>query len=114
MRGRGEKTWNTAERLEELFKDRTCSDLPPSTRKTVEGLVARLTHHRPKRGEFVCPSCGHKDDADLQAALNIARKSIWVSSLPPRQAKQSEGEDRRSTEEPWRVWYKKQIMEKWS
>jgi len=114
MRGRGEKTWNTAERLEELFKDRTWSDLPPSTRKTVEGLVARLTHHRPKRGEFVCPSCGHKDDADLQAALNIARKSIWVSSLPPRQAKQSEGEDRRSTEEPWRVWYKKQIMEKWS
>ena len=114
MRGRGEKTWNTAERLEELFKGRKWSDLPPSTRKTVEGLVARLIHHRPKRGEFVCPSCGHKDDADLQAALNIARKSIWVRSLPPRQAKQSEGEDRRSTEEPWREWYKKQIREKWA
>jgi len=114
MRGRGEKTWNTAERLEELFKGRKWSDLPPSTRKTVEGLVARLIHHRPKRGEFVCPSCGHKDDADLQAALNIARKSIWVRSLPPRQAKQIEAEDRRSTEEPWREWYKKRIREKWA
>jgi hypothetical protein len=114
MRGRGEKTWNTSERMEELFKDRKWPDLPPSTRKTVEGLVARLTHHRPKRGEFVCPSCGHKDDADLQAALNIARKSICLSSLPPRQAKQSEGEDRRSTEELWKDWYKKRIREKWA
>lgn len=114
MRGRGEKTWNTAERLAELFKDRQFASLPPSTRKSVEGLVQRLISHRPKRGEFVCPSCGHKDDADLQAALNIARKSIWVSTLPPRLANQPDGEGRRSTEEPWRDWYKKRIREKWA
>jgi len=114
MRGRGEKTYNTAERLEELFKGRSLQDLPPTSRKDVDSLVKKLIHHRLKRGEFVCLCCGHKDDADLQAALNIARKSIWLSTLPKRLANQGEEEGRRSTDEPWKQWYKKRISEKWA
>jgi len=113
LQGREEIPWNPTDRLEEIFKGRTFPDLTSRSQKIVQGIVGRLVAFRPKRGEFVCPCCGHTDDADLQAALNIARKSIWLSTLPKRSKKETLAEARGSTKPAWKKWYQNRISENW-
>jgi transposase len=115
LRGRGEQHKKTDERLTEIFKGREWAKLSATSKKEVVGILqSKLVAYRPKRGKFNCPTCGHEDDADLQAALNIARKTIWVSTLPPKKAKSGDQDFRGVGQELWAKWYKDRVHKNWA
>lgn len=114
-RDKGEQKKKTDDRLTEIFKGKDWAKLSVTSKKEAVGLLqTKLYAYRPTRGKFRCLSCDHEDDADLQAALNIARKSIWVASLPPRKTGIDQPDERGKRQEIWGQWYKKRTKENWN
>jgi hypothetical protein len=100
----GEKTVDTAQRLEKILKGDEVKELPKTRFKQLLSLVRNkgVFSYRPDQKDFICQSCGHKDDADTQAAVNIARKQLWL---------QSKGKKKKPA--PWPQWYQNRAAKGW-
>lgn len=70
-------TYNPFRRREEKW---TLADLKKAISEKnldkAEHLLAGALRHRPNRDTFVCHACGFTDDADMNAAVNIARRGV--------------------------------------
>ena len=104
VRGRGEVEVLVSERLGEIFGERDFSSLPKTRAAAALRTLKSALPCRPTQDQFVCLRCGHRDDADLQAAVNIARKFMFVAENP-RAASGDAEEGRRSVEPKWQAWY---------
>jgi hypothetical protein len=82
-----------------------------------ESLVSLLRNRwapwRPTQADFRCLACGHTDNADLQAALNIARKHVW-NSTKKKEDKENNETARRKAKAKWAAWYKEQLATVWN
>ena len=113
LRGKGEQTKNTHERIVELLKDRPVSKLNKTDRKSLVSLVKnRWMPYRPKQADFQCVVCGHKMNADEQGALNIARKFLFASGRGKKSGEMTEAE-RRKVRGEWEKWYKEKLATVW-
>lgn len=104
VRGRGEVEVLVAERLGEIFRDQNFAALPKTRAAAAIRTLKSSLPYRPSQDQFICLRCGHQDDADLQAAVNIARKFLFVAENP-RAASGDADEGRRSVEPKWQAWY---------
>lgn len=104
VRGRGEVDVLVAERLGEIFRDQNFAALPRTRASAAIRTLKSALPYRPTQDRFICLRCGHQDDADLQAAVNIARKFLFVADNP-RTASGDADEGRRSVEPKWQAWY---------
>lgn len=104
VRGRGEIEISVAERLGEICRDQIFADLPKTRTAAAIRTLKSALPYRPTQDQFICLRCGHQDDADLQAAVNIARKFLFVADNP-RAAAGDADEGRRSVEPKWQAWY---------
>ena len=79
---------DTAKHLALIIGDKPLEKVSKSARERIGAVVRGTLDYRPRRKErtdrstFICQRCGHKDDADLQAAVNIARKSLFIAESP--------------------------------
>jgi len=113
LRGKGEQTRNTNERILEILKERPISKLSKTDRKSLVSLLRnRWLPYRPKQAEFQCVVCGHTMNADEQGALNIARKFLFVSGRAKRSGEMTEVE-RRKVRNDWEKWYKEKVATVW-
>ena len=113
LRGKGEQTRNTHERIVELLKDRPVSKLTKTDRKSLVSLVKnRWMPYRPKQADFQCVVCGHKSNADEQGALNIARKFLFSSGRGKKSGEMTEAE-RHKVRGEWEKWYKEKLATVW-
>ncbi len=104
IRGRGEVEVSVADRLGEIFRDQNFTALPKTRAAAAIRTLKSSLPYRPTQDQFICLRCGHQDDADLQAAVNIARKFLFVAENP-RAASGDSDEGRRSVEPKWQSWY---------
>lgn len=113
LRGKGEQTKNTNERILELLKDRPLAKLSKTDRKLLVSLLKnRWQPYRAKQAEFRCVACGHEMNADEQGALNIARKFLFVSGRAKKSGEMTEAE-RRKVRADWEKWYKEKVATVW-
>lgn len=113
LRGKGEQTKNTNERILELLKSRPVSKLTKTDRKSLVSLMKnRWQPYRPKQADFQCVACGHKMNADEQGALNIARKFLFASARGKKAGELTEAE-RRKIMADWEKWYKQKLATVW-
>jgi transposase len=113
LRGKGEQTKNTNERILELLKDRPVCRLSKTDRKSLVSLIKnRWVPYRPVQADFQCVVCGHKMNADEQGALNIARKFLFASGRGKRCGEMTEAE-RRKMRGDWEKWYKEKLATVW-
>jgi transposase len=113
LRGKGEQTKSTHERIVELLKDRPVSKLNKTDRKSLVSLVKnRWVPYRPKQADFQCVVCEHKMNADEQGALNIARKFLFASGRGKKAGEMTEAE-RRKVRGEWEKWYKEKLATVW-
>lgn len=113
LRGKGERTKNTTERIVELLKDRPVSKLSKTDRKTLVSLLrGRWLNYRPTQADFQCVVCGHQMNADEQGALNIARKFLFASGRGKQAGEMTEAERRKMRGE-WEKWYKQKLATVW-
>lgn len=113
LRGKGEQTKNTNERIVELLKDRPVSKLSKTDRKTLVSLLrGRWLNYRPTQADFQCVVCGHQMNADEQGALNIARKFLFASGRGKKAGEMTEAE-RRKVMADWEKWYKQKLATVW-
>jgi hypothetical protein len=114
LRGRGEQTRNTNERIMEILKERAISQLSKTDRKSLVSLLRnRWLPYRPKQAEFQCVVCGHTMNADEQGALNIARKFLFVTGRAKKSGEMTEAE-RRKVRGEWEKWYKEKVAAVWN
>ena len=112
IKGKGEIEVNTAARLNEVMGERTFAKLPKTKAAAAMRALKNALAYRPTQDHFRCLRCGHEDEADLQAAVNIARKSMFAAENP--KLAKGEGEDgRRAIEQKWQTWYESKC-ETWS
>jgi transposase len=104
IKGKGEIEVNTAERLNEVMGERTFAKLPKTKAAAAMRVLKNALAYRPTQDHFRCLRCGHEDEADLQAAVNIARKSMFAAENP-KLAKGEGEEGRRAIEQKWQTWY---------
>lgn len=113
LKGKGEQTKQTQERIMELLNGRPVSKLSKTNRKT---LVSLLKHswlpHRPNQADFHCICCDHRINADVQGALNIARKFLFRAERGKKTAESSEAERGKMMGE-WQAWYQKKLETVW-
>ena len=101
---------DTATHLAGIIGDKTPDTLPKSSWERIGAVVRGTLNYRPRRklrtdkSQFICQRCGHKDDADLQAAVNIARKSIFFAENP-KADKADSGKVTEDTALKWQTWY---------
>jgi transposase len=113
LRGKGEQTRNTNERILELKNGRPIAELSRTDRKLLVSLLRnRWQPYRPKQAEFHCVACGHKTNADEQGALNIARKFLFVRGRAKKSGEMTEAE-RRKIRGEWEKWYVRKIATVW-
>jgi len=113
LRGKGDQTRNTNERIVELLKDRPISKLTKTDRKSLVSLVKnRWMQYRPTQADFQCVVCGHKMNADEQGALNIARKFLFALGRGKKSGEMTEAE-RRKVRGEWEKWYKEKLGTVW-
>jgi transposase len=104
IRGKGEIEVDTATRLAEVMGDRPFAKLPKTKAAAAMRVLKNALAYRPTQDHFRCLRCGHEDEADLQAAVNIARKSMFAAENP-KLAKGEGEEGRRAIEQKWQTWY---------
>lgn len=111
---RTKKTVQTREKLDEILKGDEVKALPVSRfNKLLNLLRYQLLNFRPKQDHFICLECGHEADADEQAALNIARKFIFLKGQPAKAGDESSEKKRQEARDKWKQWYPKQIAKGW-
>jgi transposase len=104
IRARGEVEVSVGERLGEIFRDQNFTALPKTRAAAAIRTLKSSLPYRPSQDQFICLRCGHQDDADLQAAVNIARKFLFLAENPRATSGDSD-EGRRSVEPKWQSWY---------
>jgi hypothetical protein len=113
LRGKGEQTKSTHEKIVELLRDRPISKLSKTDRKSLVSLTKnRWMPYRPIQADFKCVVCGHKMNADEQGALNIARKFLFTSGREKRSGEMTDAE-RRNMRGEWEAWYKEKLATVW-
>jgi hypothetical protein len=113
IRGKGVKTANTDERLREILNGRPVPALSKSNRAALISLLKnRWLPYRPEQAQFQCIACGHRMNADLQGALNIARKHLFRIECGIRVKEEGEAV-RRGHLARWENWYKEKLMTSW-
>ena len=109
----GEVMVRTSDKLEELLRGEDPSGLPKTRRERLLGLLrAKLIPWRPTQDRFRCVNCGHEADADEQAAVNIARKSLFTADHPG--SKDSSEAARRKGGRLWGEWYARKVADGWA
>ena len=109
----GMKTRKVDERISEILGKKTAETLSATARKTlVSNLRSYWLPYRPTQASFQCVACGHQANADLQAALNIARKFIYEIETKSKGKGDSE-KDRKSGMSKWEKWYKERVASNW-
>ena len=106
-RFRGEdKVGNTNERLQSLLKGKQIKELTGKQREHLIEFLERLLSFRPQQANFRCLKCGYETNADVQAALTIARKYLFELEHPPKKGEK----DRRLK---WQAWYQEKLRTVW-
>jgi len=79
VRGQGEKTRETHDRLTELIKGKPIAKISKTNRRSLTGLLRGcLVPYRPRQAEFHCPCCGYEANADEQAlSLASLPRGTW-------------------------------------
>lgn len=101
---------DTAQHLAGIIGDKPLDKLSKSSRERIGAVVRGMLNYRPRRKQrtdrslFICQRCGHKDDADLQAAVNIARKSMFIAETPKADKITTEKASEQM-EDKWQEWY---------
>ena len=114
VRGKGEQTKPTDERIAELLNGKPLAEASQTNRRTLVSLLkSRWLPFRPNQAEFQCVICGHKMNADEQAALNVARKFLFIAEQGTKSGEMSEGE-RRKMRTKWQAWYVNKLRTDWN
>jgi transposase len=68
---------NANAKIDELVKNKEVATLSDTNKDKVQKIIKSVLSPRQSQESFVCPICGHKDNADANASLNIARRWIF-------------------------------------
>ena len=49
-------------------------------KELIEKILLNVLNPRKTQAEYICPICGHRENADQQASLNIARRWLFIES----------------------------------
>ena len=113
VRGKGDVTVTTIERITQLLRGRPISAICQTDRKTLVSLMRnRWVPYRPQQAQFRCVLCGHTMNADIQGALNIARKHLFLAGRGRKTGEITEAE-RRELRNDWVAWYRLQLQTVW-
>uniref|UniRef100_A0ABF7PQ71 dLesCas12e n=1 Tax=Lentisphaerota TaxID=256845 RepID=A0ABF7PQ71_9BACT len=113
LKGKGEQTKSTHERLEELLKGKSVAKLAKTNRRKLVGLLkSRWLPYRATQADFSCVLCGHTMNAAEQGALNIARKFLFRTERGKQAGELTEAE-RRKMRADWQNWYKEKLRTVW-
>jgi len=113
LRGKGEQSRNTNERIDELLRGRPVAKLNKTDRKSLVSLLRnRWLPYRPQQAEFQCVVCAHQMNADEQGALNIARKFLFASGRRKKAGEMTDTERRKMRGE-WEKWYTEKLATVW-
>jgi hypothetical protein len=116
LKGKGEQTKQTNERLNELLGERTVTQLSKSSYMTLVSLLKNSwLPYRPQQADFCCLNCGYTTNADVQGALNIARKFLFRSERGKKTDDAGEeGEAKRGKyKDDWQTWYRQKLEKVW-
>jgi hypothetical protein len=112
VRGKGEQTANTDERIRELL-NKPFAELSKTNHNALISLLKnRWLPFRPDQATFRCLACGHSINADIQGALNIARKHLFRVSRAKKAEEDSEAARRKVMGE-WEAWYRQKLATVW-
>lgn len=79
-------------------------------------LLKKRFSHRPVQEKFICLDCGFETHADEQAALNIARSRLFLSSQEYEKyqsGKKAGDNNNRAFVEAWQSFYRRKLKEVW-
>ncbi|HEY1171977.1 MAG TPA: hypothetical protein VGH19_11450 [Verrucomicrobiae bacterium] len=113
VRGQGLKTRAVDDRLAELLKGREVKSLPAAQFKMLANLLMKAwLPFRPKQAVFICLACGTQADADVQGAINIARKSLFALEYP-KLPDEADDARRKKMAGLWSSWYRQRTLAGW-
>ena len=67
------KTFNANEEMTRLKQKDT-----KKNKELIEKILLAVLNPRKTQAEYICPICGHTENADQQASLNIARRWLFI------------------------------------
>jgi transposase len=113
LKAKGEQTKQTHHRIAELLDGKAISKISKSNRNSLVRLLkGSWLPYRPKQAEFQCVVCGHQMNADIQGAINIARKFLFRLESNKKANEMTEAERRKVIGE-WESWYKQKLAAVW-
>ena len=78
-------------------------------KQLINKILENALNPRKTQEDFTCPCCEHKQNADQQAGLNIARRWLFIGS--PEHKKYKSGQI--TYWQAWENFYKRKIKENW-
>jgi len=113
LRGKGEQTANTDERIHQLL-NKPFAELSTTNHNALISLLkSRWLPFRPDQATFQCLACGYSVNADVQAALNIARKHLFRIGREKKSDEENEAARRKVMGE-WETWYRQKLASVWN
>ncbi|MBI4568069.1 MAG: hypothetical protein HY719_06690 [Planctomycetes bacterium] len=112
------RTANVSERLREILGDREANDVAATTREKAQSLLRRALSPRVRQADYRCPNCGHEANADEQAALNIARRWLFVNGSPEHNGYKKRRDSTEGVEtgfvDAWKAFYERMLKTEWA
>ncbi|HSQ97482.1 MAG TPA: hypothetical protein VLL98_02065 [Rickettsiales bacterium] len=98
IRSKGrEESFNANEEIIKLKEKDTIKN-----KKRIEKVLLNALNPRKTQAEFFCPICEHKENADMQAGLNIARRWLFIKS--PEKIEYDKKKDTKNKISYWQAW----------
>jgi len=109
-----EKTASVEDRLAKDLANKSVDALTDSKKKKLASLLRNnWLPFRRTQADFKCVSCGFAINADIQAAVNIARKHVFNQEETDSDSKKRKADKGKNNLERWKKWYKAKVAEGW-